>query len=582
MNSGMIDYHAFEGAVGLNWYAVDPNLRALMDRLLDPRDRDWAHGHLERIGALCGGPIAERAQLIDKHPPQLERYDRWGEETNRVVHHPATLTAKRDCWEGGISGPRLRIEARRRSRPFPAVLGAACNYLLSQADTGLVCATGMTNGVIDLVERFASAEVKARLLPRLTAERFEDAWDGAMFMTERTGGSDLATLTTTARQRDGVWYLDGFKWFCSNIDAAVIATLARPEGGAAGLRGVALFAVPRERADGRPNGIRMHRLKDKLGTRTVPTGEVDFVDAEAYLLAGDGGTATDGRGINRMMEMVTESRFGVAAMGLGCMRRAFLEAAIYASRREAFGQRLIDLPLVRETLLRMLIDLEAATALLFAAGAAIDRQDAALSRLLVPLAKFRATRGGVELASAAVEMLGGNGYVEDWPTARLLREAQCHTIWEGTENIICLDVLRGLRAEGAPQALLGHLAATARAADHARLERAQGTIATAVADVGQLLASVAAADRARAEYRARHLTSRLCAVTQAALLLEEARWELAERGSARKATVLDLFVARHLSRDLEAAVALEEEACRAVFEPLIGYGTIPPAGGGRA
>jgi len=574
----MIDYAAFERAIGLNWYEVDPNLRALMDRLLDPVDRDWVEETLRRAGALCGGPIGERAETIDKHPPQLERYDRWGEESGRVVHHPATLAAKRDLWECGISGPRLRREASRRGRPFPPVLGAACNYLLSQADTGMLCAVGMTNGVVGLVERFAPPATKQLLQARLAAERFEDAWDGAMFMTERTGGSDLATLTTTATLRDGVWRLTGFKWFCSNVDAAAIATLARPEGGSAGIKGIALFVVPRRCADGTPNGVVIHRLKDKLGTRTVPTGEVDFVDAEAYLLAGDAdGSATDGRGINRMMAMVNESRLGVACMGLGLMRRAFLESAIYAARREAFGRRLDDLPLVRETLVRMVVELEAAAALVFAAGAAMDRQASAEWRSLVPLAKFRATRRGIDLASLAVEIHGGNGYIEDWPTARLLREAQCHTVWEGTENIICLDVLRALRAEGVARGLLDHADRLARATGDPLLDPVRALVAGAARRAERMLAEVAGMDRDGAQYWARVLTGRLSDLTQAALLLEEAEWERARSGSARKAIVAALFAARYLAHDGEVAVAAEEQACRQLFAPLVRYGEIAPA-----
>jgi len=580
----MVDYGAFERAIGLNWYTVDPNLQALMDRLLDPADREWAEGHLLRIGALCGGPIAERAETVDKNPPRLERYDRWGKEVYRIVHHPAAIAAKRDAWEAGISGPRLRREAERRGRPFPAVMTAALNYLTCQADTGLMCAIGMTSGVVGLVERFAPPEVRERLLARLTAERFDDAWDGAMFMTEQSGGSDLGTITTTARQSAGGWRLTGSKWFCSNIDAGAIATLARPEGAPAGLKGVALFVVPRTRADGSPNGILMRRLKDKLGTRTVPTGEVDFVDADAHLLAGSDGNggALDGRGINRMMEMVNPSRFGVACMGLGLMRRAFLEASIYAARREAFGSRLADLPLVRETLVRMLVDLEAAAALVFASGAAIDRRDGSLARLLVPLAKFRATRRGIDLTSAAVEMHGGNGYVEDWPTARLLREAQCHTIWEGTENIICLDVLRALRAEGVAQAILARVGAASRSDGTALLDHPRRLLASAAARVERLVTSVATADRTAAEYRARRLSTSLCDLVQGALLLEEAAWELRTRSSARKAVVAGLFITRYLTDDPDAAVALEEHACTTCFAPLSRYGTIAPATAGTA
>jgi alkylation response protein AidB-like acyl-CoA dehydrogenase len=582
MVRAMIEYGEFERAIGLNWYAVDPNLGMLMDRLLDPADRAWAEEHLQRLGALCGGPLAERAEILDKHPPRLERYDRWGEEVCRIVHHPAARAAKRDAWEAGLSGPRLRVEARRRGRAFPAVLGGASTYLGCQADTGLMCAIGMTGGVTGLVERFAPPEVRERLLPRLTAERFEDAFDGAMFMTERTGGSDLGTLTTTAREREGVWYLNGSKWFCSNIDAAAIATLARPDGAPDGIKAVALFVVPRERADGTPNGIRMRRLKDKLGTRTVPTGEVDFVDAEAYLLAGgSSGGPRDGRGINRMMEMVNGSRFGVACMGLGIMRRSFLEAAIYAAHRQAFGRRLEELPLVQETLLGMVVDLEAAAALVFAAAHAIDRREAALARLLVPLAKLRATRQGIAFASAAVEMHGGNGYVEDWPTARLLREAQCHTIWEGTENIICLDVLRALRGEGTAQAALGRIAAATRAADGVLLARPRALLEEAARRLEAQLGALAQMERPRAEFRARAFAGRLADAMQAALLLEEAGWELAARGSARKAVVAALFAAHRLGDDQEQALALAEEAAHVLFAPLLRYGPIAPASAGK-
>src|SRR5438046_2798257 len=356
------------------------------------RPADARRGHRPRaMGLELSIPVALPQQAADRPGSPVARLDTARPDARHdpalrevgMVDHGrrpqgvsrADPSGERRHGETGSTGPRGRPEAECRGGPCPAGITGALNYLLCQADTGLMCAIGRTSGVVGLVERFAPPEVRERLLARLTAERFEDAWDGAMFMTEQSGGSDLGTITTTARQSGGGWRLTGSKWFCSNIDAGAIATLARPEGAPAGLKGIALFVVPRSRADGSPNGIHMRRLKDKLGTRPVPTGEVDFVDAEAHLLAGSDGNggALDGRGINRMMEMVNPSRFGVACMGLGLMRRAFLEAAIYAARREAFGHRLEDLPLARETLLRMLVDLEAAATLVFGAGAAIGR-----------------------------------------------------------------------------------------------------------------------------------------------------------------------------------------------------------------
>jgi alkylation response protein AidB-like acyl-CoA dehydrogenase len=234
----VIDYAEFQSAIGLNWYDIDPNLQFLMRRLLAPADFDWLEPELRKIGALCGGPVAARAEVTDKHPPELVKFDRWGDPLDEVRHHPGALATKRDLWEAGVSSPRLYDESRRRGRQLPETVPTALNYMLSQAEIGMLCSIGMTSGVIGLVRRFAPPEVQREFMPHLTAEHFDDAWDGAMFMTEKTGGSDLATLTTTARRDGDRWILNGSKWFCSNVDAGAIATLARPEGGADGLRGV--------------------------------------------------------------------------------------------------------------------------------------------------------------------------------------------------------------------------------------------------------------------------------------------------------------------------------------------------------
>jgi alkylation response protein AidB-like acyl-CoA dehydrogenase len=571
----MIDYRKYESAIVLNWYEVDPNLQQIAHRTIDPVDLEWCEPELRKAGALVGSHIAARAEATDKNPPQLVKFDRWGERADEIIHHPGAIASKRDAWIAGISGPRLRNEAARHGRHYPEVMTTALNYMLSQAETGMLCAIGMTSGVVALVRRYAPAALREEMLAHLTAEDFDDAWDGAMFMTEKTGGSDLSTLTTVARQEGDRWILNGSKWFCSNVDAGAIVTLARPEGAEEGLKGVALFLVPRRRADGRRNGIDIRRLKDKLGTRAVPTAEVDFVDAEAYLMAGESGdpaAARDGRGINRMMEMVNSSRHGVAVMGLGIMRRSFMEAAIFAAHRTAFGSLLRDLPMMRETLVGMVVELEAAAALVFASAA----EDSAITRLLVPLAKLRATRRGVELASQAVEVHGGNGYIENWPVARQLRDAQCHTIWEGTENIICLDVLRALRSEQVMKAALGTLEGRLAAAPR-MLEEAREPVARALGEVRQALEFLSRAERDLAQLRARSFANYLADVAQAALLFEEAAWELEHRGSARKAVIASMFVHSHLSAPAARGLLSRDRTAIDLFDPLTGYEAIDPA-----
>ncbi|MFZ0886987.1 MAG: acyl-CoA dehydrogenase family protein, partial [Candidatus Binataceae bacterium] len=490
---------------------------------------------------------------------------------DQIVHHPGAIATKRDLWEAGVSGPSLRKQAQRRKRRYPAAMQAALTYMLSQAETGMLCAVGMTSGVIALIERFGSDEVKQRFIPHMTADSFDDAWDGAMFLTERTGGSDLSTVTTIARRDGEHWLLNGSKWFCSNVDAAAIATLARPEGAPEGLKGIGLFLVPKHRRDGSRNGIQVRRLKDKLGTRAVPTAEADFVDAEAYLLSG-GAAASEGRGINRMMEMVDTSRHGVAVMALGIMRRSFLESAIFAAHRTAFGKPIQDLPMMRETLVNMIVELEAAAALVFAAIA----DDGAVARLLVPVAKLRATRRGVETASQAVEIHGGNGYIENWPVARQLRDAQCHTIWEGTENIICLDILRAFRNEQVLKAVFSSLEARTQTTTR-MLDPTREAVARGLHEVREGLASLSRADRDLAQLRARSFGNYLADVASAALLLEEAELELKQSGSARKALVAHLFTEAHLRSQAARGILSTDRIVLDFFEPLTRYGDVEPA-----
>jgi len=580
-----LDYGAFESAIGLNWYEVDPNLRFLADRLVAPEDRQWVEGHLQRMGALCGGPIAARAEITDKHPPVLERYDPWGDEVNRIAHHPTVLETKRDLWESGFIGLPWSEEVRRRGRPVPPMLGAAFYYLLSQAETGMLCAVGMTVALARVLERHAPAAVREQFLPHLTSSSYTDAWAGAMFMTEVKGGSDLASSETQAVFAGGHWLLNGSKWFCSNVDAEAILTLARPEGASPGLRGLAMFLVPATKPDGSPNGIRIKRVKDKLGTRCVPTAEVDFVDAEAYLIAGeqsDVSAATDGRGVNRMMDMVTESRLGVSIMGLGIMRRSFLEAAIYAAHREAFGRGIDQTPQVRETLVQMVVETEAAAALVFEAAEvnAVGDGDSRLSRILTPLAKFRAARGGLESASQAVEIFAGNGYIENWPVARQLRDGQCHTIWEGTENVICLDIQRAMIKEAAHEALLQRVeSALSVASDLAPSVPSLGHPIDAVEqtarDVRQVIAYLAQADREVAMLNSRRLAGYLADLAQAALLLEEAVWESAHHGSARKTLVARIFADTHLVQRPLRGITSGDRTAIDHFDTIVRYRPVP-------
>ena len=349
--------------------------------------------------------------------------------------------------------------------------------------------------------------------------------------------------------------------------------------------------MPRLLPDGSANGFRITRLKPKLGTEGVPTGEVTLDGARAWLAGGrrcaeagsrDGRRRRmrDGRGINRMMEMVNGSRFGVALMGLGIHRRSFLEAAIYAARRSQFGNRIDSYPHVRETLVDMLVDLEAGMAATYeCAAAARGAQDAESGRLvrriLVPLAKMRCTRMALWAASTGLEVLGGNGYMEDWPMARQLRDAQCHTIWEGTENILCIDVRRAMRGEHAHVALLARAeAALETGSGHKVLGRALDTVATSLRDTETAIRYLESAPDDLALLHSRRFAELLADTVEGALLVEEAAWALQRDGDARKAAVARRFASRHLGTPALRGITDTDRSVLDLFEPLVRYGPI--------
>jgi acyl-CoA dehydrogenase len=546
----MIDYASVESAIGQNWYDLDPDLQARVRRDCPPEDVEWADVKLREFGGLVGERVAPNSEIVDANPPQLVRYDRWANEVNEIVHHPAALESKRALWASGYVGGFPR-DVADRGRPVPGVVLAAANYLLSQADTGLVCSLGMTSGVAGLVAAYAPPDVRDALLPGLRGDNFDEGVDGSMFLTERDGGSDLGrTVHCTARDvGDGRVLISGEKWFCSNIDGAAIVMLARPEGAPDGPAGLGLYLVPKYREDGSRNGISMRRLKPKLGTKSVPTGEVEFHDALGYALRaalrgqGDGGASSDAGGLGRMMEMVNGSRFGVAMMGLGIARRSFLEGTIWAHRRRAKGRLLVDLPLIREKLVDLLAELEAAFALGFECAVAARSQNGErLRRILVPATKVRLTRFGVEAASQAVELHGGNGYCEDWPLTRQLRDAQCHPIWEGTEEICQLDVLRAIRRDAAHEAALDRVDQAVRTAAEGPDYVSDALVAVTAArdELAQRVNELPSLDAELAEASAARITAQLARTVSAALLLEQA-------DDPHKALVSLRFARRNLS-----------------------------------
>ncbi|MHB8669047.1 MAG: acyl-CoA dehydrogenase family protein [Acidimicrobiales bacterium] len=531
----------YGGGGGLNWWRCDPTLQFLMRYHLSAGELEWAEPHLDRIGALMGGPVAERAEETDKNPPQLQRYDRWGHEVSEVVLPASFIESRREVLASSFTAPPLREEAAARGIRL-TMLNAAHSYMLDQAEIGMACAIG-TGGdmVLNLVDRLAPADVREHVMAKFATGEW--AGETIQSLTERTGGSDLAELETTATPDGDAWRLNGFKWFASNAGGQAWVVLAKPEGAPDGARGIATFLVLGERRDGSRNGLRIRRLKDKLGTKAVASAEVEFVDAEAFLLSGSGdgqAGAGDGKGLARMMEMTNGARLGIAMMGLGCARRALVEAMCYARARHAFGKPLSEHPLMQRKLAELIVEVEAAQALVFDGFDPNHRL-----RIGAPLIKLRASRLGITAASDAIEVHGGNGYVENWPVARILRDAQVNPLWEGPDNILCLDVRRGIERDQADVAFLDRLRSALGSAPNG--DPTATLVAERVDNLATAIERWKALDRVTAELRLFGLAQMMADVYAGALLVEQAGYEQRELGSDRKLLVARLYARRHLA-----------------------------------
>jgi hypothetical protein len=443
----------------------------------------------------------------------------------------------------------------------------AFTFLFNQAEFGLGCPINVTDGCAKLLAKFGSEALKAKYLDGLTQTDMGLLTQGGQFMTEKEGGSDVGTLTTMAVQEGDHWRLTGEKWFCSNADAKVVMLLALPQGAEGGTRGVGLFLMPRTLDDGSPNHYRIVRLKDKLGTRSMASGEIKLEGAIAYAVG-----RLD-RGFVQMAEMVNSSRLSNGVKSTALMRRAHHDAMTVANNRVVFGSRIIDLPLARRQLMKIMLATEQALSMSFVTADALDRgeagsQDAAaLLRILTPTLKFRATRDARKVCGDALEMRGGIGYIEEFATSRLLRDAHLGSIWEGTGNIVAIDTLkRAVGRHGAEAALSADL--HARLDDSPNVPQAwrdtlRGLVDRAVAFAREV------AGRFDNEAEARRATSLLYHVASAVTLAWEGGRIHEMRGDARR-LLLSRMVIDHRVSASDPFRLTENPVQRAITGHLLG------------
>ncbi|MBK3497027.1 acyl-CoA dehydrogenase family protein [Viridibacillus sp. YIM B01967] len=428
-----------------NFFHDNQTLQLILEETLQADFLAYAKRELTVFGELCANEIDIRAKHTDREgEPKLKRYDKYGEEVSEVWVNDGYKKTVQETYDTGIVGyvhkeiPALGVKGNY-------TYSFAQGYLLSHAEPGFYCPVTLTMATAYLLDHYADETLKKLFLTPVCSTGEGPLFEGATFLTERQGGSDVGANVVKAVKDGDHYRLYGEKYFASNAGMCGVAmVLARMEGAPSGSKGLTLFAVPWRKETGEVNYLRVRRLKDKLGVKAVPSGEVEFDGAEAFVV----GDPT--RGFYYMMEALNLSRICNAIASLGIMGRALLEAKEYATRRDAFGKRLADFPMVRDTLGKLAATLHVEVATVFdmiglyekvTAGEATE-QEIILNRLYIAIMKKETAEQAIHFAHEAIEMHGGNGYIEDFVTPRLLRDAQVLTVWEGTANILGLELIR--------------------------------------------------------------------------------------------------------------------------------------------
>ncbi|REJ10148.1 acyl-CoA dehydrogenase family protein [Halobacillus trueperi] len=431
----------------MNFYERDVNLQDLLKEVWDESFYQWADDRLRFFGGKCAKEIDERAVHTDREgQPKLIKYDKMGNDISEVWLNEGYKKTIEETYGEGIVG-YLHKDIPELGQKGDYMYSYAQGYLLSQTEPGFYCPVTLTMAIAYLIDHYADEELKAKYLPHVLSTGDVELYEGATFLTERQGGSDVGANEVKAIKEGDHYRIHGEKYFASNAGACGVAmVLARVEGAPTGTKGLSLFLVPWRNEEGDLNGIQIRRLKDKLGVRAVPSAEVEFTGAKAFMV----GEAE--RGFYYMMEALNLSRVCNAVASIGIMRRSLTEAQDYATKRNAFGQALIQYPMVKDTLVSMTVKQEVETRAVFDLIQPFEKvarkpeeariEEHILNRVRIAIMKKETAEQAVHFTHEAIEMHGGNGYIEDFVTPRLLRDAQVLTVWEGTANILGLEVLK--------------------------------------------------------------------------------------------------------------------------------------------
>lgn len=547
--SGRRRLEEWQDALPDNFFVSDRNLQRLLEFHWGKKRYRQHLLQLLKFGEESATIIDEAARTsnLDENLPRLERYDRIGRRTEGVAYHPSYHEAGRAIYGSGVMSVY--------EEPGNNLLSLALFYLSAlNGEAGHNCPLACTAGLIKVLQAEGSPALKERYLPRLLDENYDTRYHGAQYLTEVQGGSDVGANGTEATPLDpaseGTWLLNGEKWFCSNVTADLALVTARVPGQGEGTAGLGLFLVPRKLEDGAPNGLFIRRLKDKLGTRSMATAEVEFRDALAYQVG-----ATESGFRNVMVYVVNTSRI-FNAVGCGAnARRAYQTAWAYARHRLAFGQPIIHFPLVQDTLTCMRTD---AAAMLsgtmrivrtldeIETGRETDAESGAFLRMALNLNKYRSAVLAHEVIQGGIELLGGNGAIESFSILpRLLRDNVVYENWEGTHNVLLAQVQRDMRRYQVQDSFFKLVREMLEAMPYKRLKR-EGL--EQLGKFEEQLAALLDMDLQTASVPFRSLMDRVTDLYYVACMAVEAAWELYDKQDRSKQRLAEFFFDRRVMR----------------------------------
>jgi alkylation response protein AidB-like acyl-CoA dehydrogenase len=490
---------------------------------------------LNRLGARAVTDILSLGNAAEASPPRHIPYDTWGRRIDRIEVCDAWKKLEAIGAEEGI----VATAYERRHGVLSRIHQFARLYLYAPSSAVATCPLAMTDGAARVLELHGDSWLKANPLPRLTSRDPAVFWTSGQWMTERTGGSDVGGTSTAVRLEDGQHRLYGTKWFTSATTSQMAMTLARLDGAPAGSRGLSLFYLELRDEAGRLRNIRVHRLKDKLGTRALPTAELTLEGTPAMLVGGEG------HGVRKIAALLNITRGYNACCAVGSMRRGLALARDYARKRRVFGKLLADQPLHLETLAALQVEFEAAFHLTFRLAELMGKEElgeakpeeVAVLRLLTPVVKLYSARQAIASASEVLEAFGGAGYIEDTGLPRLLRDAQVLSIWEGTTNVLSLDTLRAIDKDGSFEPFLSDVRGRLAGVQAPPLQAPARHVQEAIDSIETFLRRSRTDTADFLQAGARSFAFSLARTYAASLLLEYADWLLRTEGDRRGAEV---------------------------------------------